>query len=171
MPRRPRRDLPDGTYHVTARAVSGLSLFHDDEDCRAFLWLLGLVTADFQLTCRAYCLMGTHYHLVLHCRRASMSAAMRTLNGRYAQRFNERQGRSGHVFAQRYSAYVIRDEVHFEEVLAYIAANPVKAGMCMSVGDWPWTWTGDGSTPRARSVRRERQPRAASRLLDTTSAG
>jgi hypothetical protein len=80
----------------------------------------------------------THYHLVLEGRQAKLSEAMRSLNGRYAQRFNERHQRTGHVFAQRYSAYVIRDESHLEEALRYIAANPVKSGLCERVDDWPW---------------------------------
>ncbi len=73
---------------------------------------------------------------------------MRHLNGRYAQRFNRRHGWSGHVFAQRYSAYVIRDARHLEQACAYIAANPVKAGLCETDEDWPWTWIGDESSSR-----------------------
>jgi REP element-mobilizing transposase RayT len=135
-----RSELPDGVYHVTARSVAGGELFVDDEDRRAFLWLLGFVVVNGQLECRAYCLMGTHYHLLLEGRRDRLSEGMKCLNGRYARRFNERHDRHGHVFADRYSAYVIKDEAHLEETCRYIAANPVRAGLCESVGDWPWTW-------------------------------
>jgi putative transposase len=141
--RQPRRDLPDGVYHVTAQAVSGGWLFVDDVDRRAFVWLLGAATARCGLGCLGYCLMGTHYHLLLQGRREDMSIAMRALNGRYARRFNERHARRGHVFADRYSAYVVRDERHLEDARRYIAANPVLAGLCESVDDWPWTWFAD----------------------------
>jgi REP element-mobilizing transposase RayT len=140
MARQLRSDLPDGIYHITAQAVHGLFLFLDDEDRRAFLWLVWMVTTRFKLNCRAYCLMGTHYHLVLEGRRVDMSRAMRRLNGGYARRFNDRRARSGHVFGDRYSAYVIRDERHLEDACRYIAANPVKAGLCNHVDEWPWTW-------------------------------
>jgi hypothetical protein len=49
--RQPRSDLPDGVYHVTAQAVSGSSLFNDDEDRPAFVWLLGALTARCGLVC------------------------------------------------------------------------------------------------------------------------
>ena len=141
MARQLRSDLPDGTYHVTAKAVHGLFLFPDDEDRRAFLWLVWAVTHASKLICRAYCLMGTHYHLVLEGRRGGhRPGRCDGSTGGYARRFNDRRARSGHVFGDRYSAYVIRDERHLEDALAYIAANPVKAGLCDHVDEWPWTW-------------------------------
>jgi REP-associated tyrosine transposase len=118
----------------------GLSVFADDEDRRRFLYLLGEVSARFPLRCHAYCLMGTHYHLILECRTATLAPAMRRLNGRYAQRFNLRHDRTGHVWGGRYSSYVIETETHLSKALEYIAANPVEAGLCNAVEDWPWTW-------------------------------
>jgi putative transposase len=138
--RRPRSALPDGVYHVTAHAIWGLSLFQDDEDRRSFLWLLGESTSRCDVRCLAYCLMNTHVHLLLEGTSTDLGAAMQRLNGRYAQRFNTRHNRSGHIFGQRYSAHVLRDERHLEEARAYIAANPVKAGLCDSEADWRWTW-------------------------------
>ena len=40
----------------------------------------------------AHCLMGNHYHLVLHTREANLSRLMRHVNGVYAQTFNRRHG-------------------------------------------------------------------------------
>ena len=62
--RQARSELPDGLYHVTAQAICGAQLFVDDDDRRSFLWLLEFVVARFELACRAYCLMGTHEHLL-----------------------------------------------------------------------------------------------------------
>jgi REP element-mobilizing transposase RayT len=141
-------------YHVTAQAVCGASLFVDDEDRRAFFLLLEFVIARFELTCWAYCLMGTHYHLVLEGRRERLSDGMKRLNERYARHFNKRHGRRGHIFAERYSAYVIEDEGHFEEACKYIAANPVRAGLCETVGDWPWSWVAGDSARVGGPARR-----------------
>jgi putative transposase len=149
VPRRPRNHLSNGIYHVTGQAVSGLMLFVDDEDRRAFLWLLESVATRFRLMCLAYCLMGTHYHLLLEGKRENLSLAMKQLNGRYARRSNERHTRRGHLFADRYSAYLVRDERHLQETLNYIAANPVIAGLCKSVDEWPWTWRAGFLAPTA----------------------
>jgi putative transposase len=120
--------------------VFGLELFADDQDRYVFLWLLGELTERFPIRCVSYCLMGTHYHLLLEAATADLGNAMQRLNGRYARYFNERHGRSGHLFAERYSARVVVDERHLEQVYAYIAANPAKAGLCDGDAPWPWTW-------------------------------
>jgi len=124
---------------VAAQAVSGLALFADDDDRRRFVQLLTDVGGN-GLVCRAYCLMGTHYHLVLDGSPQALGVGMQRLNWRYARYFNRRHGRSGHVFAERYSAYVVRDEIHLEATLRYLQANPVKAGLCAAPDHWPWTW-------------------------------
>jgi REP-associated tyrosine transposase len=125
---------------VTAHSVFDLPLFVDDADRRAFVWLLGEVSARFRIRCLAYCLMGTHYHLLLEGRAADIADAMQRLNGRYARRYNERHLRCGHVFGQRYSSWVIRDEEHLEATYGYIEANPAKAGLCEDGESWPWLW-------------------------------
>ncbi len=140
MSRQPRNELPDGVFHVTAHCVFGLDLFADDRDRYVFLWLLGELTERFPIRCLAYCLMGTHYHLLLEGTTSDLGAAMQRLNGRYARTFNERHNRSGHVFAERYSARVIADEQHLEQTYAYVEANPAKAGLCDGDKPWPWTW-------------------------------
>jgi len=40
MPRRPRKQLPGGVFHITARGVDGSSIFVDDRDRGRFalLW-------------------------------------------------------------------------------------------------------------------------------------
>lgn len=37
MARKPRLDFPGGFYHVLARGNRRTTIFHDDEDCHAFL--------------------------------------------------------------------------------------------------------------------------------------
>ena len=63
---------------------------------------------------------------------------MHELNGTYAQRFNGRHGRRGHVFGARFSSWVIEDDDHFEATLAYVVGNPVRAGLVLSPDEWRW---------------------------------
>jgi putative transposase len=51
----------------------------------------------------AYCLMTTHFHLVLATKVDALSAGMERLNGDYARSFNHRHNRRGHLFAERFS--------------------------------------------------------------------
>jgi putative transposase len=139
MPRLPRSHLADGFFHATARAVFGAMLFEDDLDRLDFLQLLRSTAHLFDWRCHAHCLMGTHYHLVLELSRERLSEGMRRLNGDYARRFNRRHGRRGHLFEERFSSYVLRDEKHLAAAIEYVLQNPVRAGLCEDARDWQWS--------------------------------
>ena len=102
MPRVPRSVLPDGLFHVATRGVAKMAIYLDDNDRRNFLGLLALAVQAFEWECLAFCLMTTHYHLVLETTRQNLSDGMQMLNGDYAQGFNGKYERWGHVFGDRY---------------------------------------------------------------------
>ena len=140
VPRRPRSQLDNNRFfHVTARAVGGAALFRDDEDRSDFIAHLGRSTRALLWSCHAYCLMTTHYHLVLETSRESLSHGMHRLNGLYAQRFNARHKRRGHLFENRFQAYAIDSEAHLAAAVEYVLNNPVRAGLCESADRWPWS--------------------------------
>src|SRR6266516_6260306 len=139
MPRILRTSLPDGSFHVTARGVNGSAIFLDDHDRLAFLRLLAKAVRRYGWTVRAYCLMGNHYHLILETTQPRLSRGMQYLNGSYAQRFNLRHGRTRHLFGARFAAWVIESEGHLRHAIEYLLANPVRAGICARIGDWPWS--------------------------------
>src|SRR5215204_2897428 len=85
------------------------------------------------------CLMGTHYHLVVETTSKRLSHGMQYLNGEYAQRFNRRHHRDGHVFGARFAAWVVRDDEHYGCTLEYVLTNPVRAGLVEDWTDWPWS--------------------------------
>ena len=137
-----RTTLPDGYFHVSARAVRAAGLlFLDDEDRRVFRGLIWHVTRRHLWTCHAFCLMGTHYHLVVESSRASLSEGVHRLNWLYAKRFNQRHGSFGHVFADRFSTRVIDDEEYLHDACVYVLLNPVRAGLCARIEDWPWSFS------------------------------
>ena len=138
VPRVARSALPDGFFHVTARGNAREEIFRDGIDYADFERELLRVRDEFGWTLHAYCLLPNHYHLIVQARRADLSTGMHRLNARYAQWFNDRYERVGHVFENRFSSYVIETEEHFERALAYVSANPVAAGLCKHADDWPW---------------------------------
>lgn len=139
MPRSPRSLLPDGTFHVTSRAIGGEALFRDDYDRALFVEQLTRVSAAYRWACHAYCLMTTHFHLLIETTQDGLSRGMHRLNSSYAQSFNARYGRRGHVFEARFSAYLVEEEDYFETACLYVLQNPVRAGLCDGADEWPWS--------------------------------
>lgn len=139
MPRAPRQLAPDALYHVIGKATGADCLYVSSEDYRHFLRLLEQVALRFGWRCRIYSLLGTHYHLMVATPEPNLARGMHRLNGLYAQAFNRRHKRWGHLFGDRYYSLVVRREAHTLELVRYIALNPVRAGLCATPERWPWS--------------------------------
>jgi putative transposase len=139
MSRPLRIEFAGAVYHVTARGDRRESIFADDEDRVALLATVeqGLDRFDAQML--AYCLMGNHYHFVLHTRSANLSLLMRHINGVYSQRFNRRHGLVGHLLQGRFKAILVDRDVYLLEVCRYVELNPVRATMVGEPADWLWS--------------------------------
>jgi putative transposase len=139
MARQPRRELPDGVFHVTSRGVNDEQIVLDDEDRSTFVRLLRDTVRRYGWRCYAYCVMTNHYHLLVGSSREALSSGLGRLNGFYAQGFNKRHGRRGHLFGDRFSAFVVEGDEYFEAASRYILLNPVRAELCSTARDWPWS--------------------------------
>jgi putative transposase len=139
MPR-PPRDVGPGFFHVYTHAVwAADALFRDDDDRRTFLREPTLAGSRTGWTCLGYCLMTTHYHLVLEVGTGVLPRGMHSLNFRYASWFNFRHAMKGHVHGRRYGARRLVDEDDLLGAYKYMARNPVEAGLCRLPEDWPWS--------------------------------
>jgi REP-associated tyrosine transposase len=139
MARQARGHLPEGTYHVTMRSAGPIAMFIDDFDRTDFCRRLSLTIARFGWVCRAFCLMTTHYHLLVDIEEDRLQPGMQRVNGQYAQGFNRRHGRSGHLRGDRYHAEPVESDGHMLWAFRYIVRNPVRAGLCKSPADWLWS--------------------------------
>ena len=139
MPRHPRSDLPAaGIYHVTNRGVARQPIYRDDVDHRLFAVLLGWSAARFRWRLLAFCHMPNHFHLVVATELERLSRGMHLLCSRYAQAFNDRHERVGHLFQDRFHATVVDTDEYLEVACAYVLDNPLRAKLCNAREDWPW---------------------------------
>jgi REP element-mobilizing transposase RayT len=127
------------TYHVMARSTFGRRVFLVNDDRRYFEYRLDDVVRRLEWSCQAYCLMGTHYHLLVTTPKPNLAQGMHRLNSLHAQAFNDRHEQFGHVFRSRYQSVVVEAEGHFLELFRYLALNPVRAGLCAHPADWRWS--------------------------------
>jgi putative transposase len=139
MARPLRLEVPGGVYHLVARGNERRPIFVDDVDRSRFLERLGAAARRQEWQLLGWCLMGNHYHLVVEISAANLARGMRVLNGSYAQWFNRRHGRVGHLFQGRYGSVLVQTDAHLQTVLAYVALNPVRAKLCASPRKWRWS--------------------------------
>jgi REP element-mobilizing transposase RayT len=139
MARPPRIEYSGALYHLTSRGNDQQLIFESPSDYETFLATLELVVARYRWRCHSYCLLGNHYHLLLETPDPNLALGMRQLNGTYAQAFNRRRGRVGHVFQGRYGAIIVESQRHLLQVSRYVVLNPVRAGLCRQPEEWRWS--------------------------------
>jgi REP-associated tyrosine transposase len=139
MPRPPREFEPGLPYHVTIRGNDGRRIFTSSGDATFFLSLAECAFRRHEITCAAYCLMSTHYHLLVVDGCERLPAAMQVLNGSYARAWNHRYGREHHLFGRRYASIPVESDRHLLAGNRYIARNPVEAGICRRPEHYRWS--------------------------------
>jgi putative transposase len=72
-----------------------MTIFHTDHDWNKFISFLECVITKYNWICHAYCLMGTHYHILLETPDANTVPGMKQLNQFYSQYYNWKYRRVG----------------------------------------------------------------------------
>ena len=128
-----------GIHHVWARGNERRAIFVDDADRRYYLAILAKVIERLAWRCLAYCLMDNHVHLLVEIEKPNLGRGIQRLHGCYGETFNERHGRTGHLFEGRYGSKLMTSDAQLWWAIAYIARNPVEAGLCGEPGEWRWS--------------------------------
>ena len=139
MSRPLRLEFPGAWWHIHSRGVERRDIFLDDADRRTFLKTLADAVPRFRWRLHAYVLMNNHYHLLVETIDATLSRGMQRIGGDYAETFNKRHDRVGHLFQGRFRAHLIDSETYLLRVARYIVRNPVRAGLVARAAEWPWS--------------------------------
>jgi REP element-mobilizing transposase RayT len=92
----------------------------------------------------AWCIMPNHVHVLIEpqAELGRIVQSWKSYTGRWAMGKNAELGLGvpGKSFWMReYWDRYIRDQNHFNAVVDYIHNNPVKAGLCRTPAEWPWS--------------------------------
>jgi putative transposase len=139
MPRTGRIVIPGWPHHVTHRGNGGdpTSLAPQDRDLYR-QWLRERAL-QHGLRLWAYCLMTNHVHLiVVPERKESLALAVGQAHQRYSRWISRKQGRSGHLWANRFVSAPM-DEFHLWMAIKYVELNSVRAGLATHAEDYRWS--------------------------------
>ncbi len=139
MSRLARIVLPHIPHHVTQRGNGRAQTFFCDDDYRSYRNLLVEHCQRHGVSVWGWCLMPNHVHLVLTPSDTDgLRGALSRLHRMYAGRIHARERRSGHFWQGRFGCVAMDDE-HLIAALAYVALNPVRAGLVERAEDWAWS--------------------------------
>lgn len=142
MPRQARLDAPGALHHIMIRGIDKTNIFRDAEDKDRFLERLGKIVQESKCVIYAWVLMDNHVHLLFRSGQQGISAVMRKLLTWYAQNFNRKHGRTGHLFENRYKSILCDEDNYLLALVRYIHLNPIRAKVIRTMNEldiYPWS--------------------------------
>ena len=140
MPRFARIVYPSGIYHVISRICNGEFLIQGPVERAYYLGLVGAAFKKSDALLLSWCIMSNHVHLVIKAGQEPLERLMKGINSGFAVWLNRRgKGRRGPVFADRYKAILVEEDVYLAELIRYVHNNPVRAKVVASAKQSRWS--------------------------------
>ena len=104
--------------------------------CRDQRWLFE-AKKRFGFSVLDYLMTSNHIHLLVKDTGSNVIAqSMQLIAGRTAQKYNQRKGKRGAFWEDRYHATAIEIDEHLHRCVVYIDLNMVRAGVVNHPGQW-----------------------------------
>jgi len=140
----PRRDVElraGEFYHIYNRGNNRERIFFERESYLFFLRRVRKYLVSV-LDVVAYCLMPTHYHIIVQIKvddAPAVSRAMMRFSVSYTKAINKRHDRVGSVFQGAFQAKRIDSDVYLTHLSRYIHLNPMLAGYGATPEEWEFS--------------------------------
>lgn len=139
MARRARVISPTDYYHVIMRGNNRESIFSKKGQKQLFIDLLYEQVEDSLIDIAGYCVMDNHVHIAVKADLNDLTQAFKSINIKYAMKYNKEKDQIGHVFQDRFKSEIISNNINLIQVIRYIHNNPVKAKMVNSPDKYEWS--------------------------------
>ena len=152
MPRANRCFLPGYVWHITHRCHDRAFLLKaaaGRDVWRRWLWA---ATSRYGLSVLNFVATSNHIHLLVHDHfgDGTIARSMQLVQGRSAQAYNQRRGRRGAYWQDRYHAVAVHDGEYLWRRLTYIDLNMARAGVVAHPREWPHGGYNELQLPRSR---------------------
>lgn len=164
--------LTDSIYHVFNKTIEGKKVFDSNANCNKFLEALIFYRSsaltmrlsqydklipkfksvyqkqledksNFRANIIAFCLMPTHFHLLLKQKVVKgVSTMLSNIENSFTKYFNIKNSRIGPLFVQSFKSVLIKSEEQLKHVCRYILLNPYSSGLLTNPQDllsYPWS--------------------------------
>ncbi len=180
MPGRNHLFEEGGYYHVYNKTIDEKRPFESERNCKIFLHMMWFYRNDehrishskflnfppeaqaiwvptinnsenSKVDVLAYCLMPTHYHLLLReKRKGGISGYMSKLQNAFTRYYNLKNRRAGQMFRGHFKSKPLASEETFKHVARYIHLNPYSSGIVNTkreLKEHPWSSLRELFTP------------------------
>lgn len=141
MPRPLRIEYEHAFYHVMNQGRARSPVFHDDVYYQSFLNILGETCLQYGCIVHVYCLIGSHYHILIETPKANLSRIMQHINSVYTQWYNRLRKADGPLFKGRFKAVLVEHNDYLLQLSRYIHRNPIdiKNPLVTQLSNYRWS--------------------------------
>jgi len=129
------------TYLLTMVVAGRRRLFLDPGNVGLVVSALRYVERTGYSHSTAWVVMPDHVHWLMELLRGSLAGCMALLKSRSGRLLNLRLGRQGQFWQHGYHDHALRDEESLVHAARYVIANPVRAGLSSTIGEYPHAWS------------------------------
>jgi REP element-mobilizing transposase RayT len=134
--RKGRHSEPGRIYLITTVTHHRVPWFHDLRAARTLIQVLHAKPRSAQTL--AFVVMPDHLHwLMSRAGSASLDTVMQSVKSVSSHRINRLFDRRGALWQPGFHDHALRREEDLVPTARYVVANPIRAGLVRSVGDYP----------------------------------
>jgi len=136
--RKGRWSQGNGIYFITSVTDQRIPWFQEPEFAQVICRDIERPVCLADATVLCWVVMPDHIHLLLQLREVSLTRVISRLKSQTAIKLNREIGRSGRFWSPGFHDHALRHEENIKGIARYIVANPLRAGLVSSVGDYPY---------------------------------
>jgi putative transposase len=130
---------PSRTFFVTTGTHMGRRLLQSERNAKLLIDVLRSLVAEGRFELHDFVIMPDHVHLLLTVYdEMTIEKAMQLMKGRFSFRLAHEFGYKVEVWQRGFTEVQVMNQANFETHRDYIAQNPVKAGLAISVDEFPF---------------------------------
>jgi putative transposase len=130
---------PSRIFFTTTKTTMGKRLLQSERNANLLIDVLRSLVAERKFQLHDFVIMPDHVHLLLTVDyEMTVEKAMQLIKGRFSHRLSHEFNYKGDVWQRGFAEEQVMNRESFDEHRAYIANNPLKAGLAASADEYPF---------------------------------
>jgi putative transposase len=130
---------PSRIFFATTKTSMNKRLLQSERNATLLIDVLRSLVAEHRFKLHDFVIMPDHVHLLIEVGNdMTIEKAMQLIKGRFSHRLSQEFGYKGEVWQRGFTEVQVMSKQSFEAHQAYIAENPVKAGLASSREEYPF---------------------------------
>ena len=100
---------------------------------------LHLIHHHYNIKIHSFVLMSNHFHLIVSDPELNLSKAMAVFMRETSKEIGRMSGRINKTWGTRFHSCIIQNTQYYQSAYKYNYRNPVAAGICKRVEEYPWS--------------------------------